>query len=294
MAEVCVKNKEDLAFQFKGSLFTLTVLSLYTFDLDVIEAQLRSVIQSTPKFFENAPIVLDFSDIQAQINNLIELENAFSTLITLLKSYKLLPVGIRGASEVLKTIALKIGLAPLSSKVAKAESSYGYRVKKSLEKYKNPEEEHAENIEKIAKKPVISQETDSSSPIVTNEEAIQQATEKTTIKSPKATQSLVITDPVRSGQQIYARDTDLIVLAPVSHGAELLADGNIHIYGSLNGRALAGVQGNEKCHIFCKKLDAELIAIAGHYQVKEDIIAPPGDGMIDIYYEDGRLKIQRR
>lgn len=81
----------------------------------------------------------------------------------------------------------------------------------------------------------------------------------------------VITTPVRSGQQIYAPGGDLVVLAPVSAGAEILADGNIHVYGPLRGRALAGVKGDGSARIFCQSLEAELISIAGNYKVNEDL-----------------------
>lgn len=81
----------------------------------------------------------------------------------------------------------------------------------------------------------------------------------------------VITTPVRSGQQIYAPGGDLVVMAPVSAGAEILADGNIHVYGPLRGRALAGVKGDSSARIFCQSLEAELISIAGNYKVNEDL-----------------------
>lgn len=83
--------------------------------------------------------------------------------------------------------------------------------------------------------------------------------------------ALVIREPVRSGQQIYAEKTDLIITASVGYGAEVLADGNIHIYGALRGRALAGISGDEGARIFCQSLEAELVSIAGLYQVSEDI-----------------------
>lgn len=83
----------------------------------------------------------------------------------------------------------------------------------------------------------------------------------------------VITTPVRSGQQVYARGTDLIVLAPVSAGAEVLADGHIHVYGPLRGRALAGVNGNTEARIFCQSMEAELISIAGYFKTSEDLHA---------------------
>ena len=83
--------------------------------------------------------------------------------------------------------------------------------------------------------------------------------------------AMVVDKPVRSGQQVYAKGRDLIVLAPVGQGAEVIADGNIHIYAPLRGRALAGVMGNEGARIFCKELRAELISVAGLYRVSEDL-----------------------
>lgn len=87
--------------------------------------------------------------------------------------------------------------------------------------------------------------------------------------APAAGAARIVTQPVRSGQQIYARGGDLVVLASVSPGAEVLADGHVHIYGALRGRALAGVQGDAAARIFCQTLEAELVAIAGHYQLSE-------------------------
>lgn len=83
----------------------------------------------------------------------------------------------------------------------------------------------------------------------------------------------VITTPVRSGQQIYARGTDLVILAPVSAGAEVMADGHIHVYAPLRGRAMAGVSGNTDARIFCQCMEAELISIAGYFKTSEDLHA---------------------
>ncbi|MFG0806132.1 septum site-determining protein MinC [Pseudomonas fluvialis] len=87
--------------------------------------------------------------------------------------------------------------------------------------------------------------------------------------------SRIITQPVRGGMQIYAQGCDLIVLAAVSAGAELLADGNIHVYGPLRGRALAGVKGNTQARIFCQQLAAEMLSIAGQYKTAEDLRREP-------------------
>lgn len=83
--------------------------------------------------------------------------------------------------------------------------------------------------------------------------------------------SRIVTEPVRGGQQIHAPDGDLVVLAPVGHGAELAAAGHIHVYGPLRGRAFAGIDGDEGAMIFCDQLDAELLSIAGVYMVNEAI-----------------------
>ncbi len=92
---------------------------------------------------------------------------------------------------------------------------------------------------------------------------------------PSVIPARIITHPVRSGQQIYAKNTDLIVMAAVSAGAELLADGNIHVYGPLRGRALAGINGNLEARIFCQQLGAEMLSIAGQYKVAEDLRRDP-------------------
>ncbi|MDR3439755.1 septum site-determining protein MinC [Telmatospirillum sp.] len=81
----------------------------------------------------------------------------------------------------------------------------------------------------------------------------------------------LVTEPVRSGQQVYAAESDLIVTGPVSRGAELLSDGNIHVYGPLRGRALAGMGGDLSTRIFCRYLDADLVSICGFYMVSEQM-----------------------
>lgn len=108
---------------------------------------------------------------------------------------------------------------------------------------------------------------------------------------PKAPSTMVIDTPVRSGQRIYAKGTDLIVIGSVSHGAEVLADGNIHIYGALHGRALAGAGGNVASYIFCQKLNAELVAIAGLYQLSESFGDKRELGPVCIRYQEDKLHI---
>jgi len=101
----------------------------------------------------------------------------------------------------------------------------------------------------------------------------------------------LITQPIRSGQRIYAAG-DLVVLAQVSAGAEIMAEGNIHVYNTLRGRALAGVQGNTEARIFCFDLQAELISIAGNYKISEDLDETVRNRPVQIYLQDQALIIK--
>ena len=101
----------------------------------------------------------------------------------------------------------------------------------------------------------------------------------------------IIDSPVRSGQQIYADAADLIVVATVSEGAELIADGCVHCYGTLRGRAIAGAKGDETARIFVRKFEAELVAVAGVYAVAEQMQNYRG-GNVQAYLAGGKLKIE--
>ena len=104
--------------------------------------------------------------------------------------------------------------------------------------------------------------------------------------------TLLVRQPVRSGQQVYAPGGDLVVLSSVSPGAEVLADGNIHIYGTLAGRALAGVRGDTEARIFCQSLKAELVSIAGSYQISEQLEDAGAAGAVQIRLDGGALCIE--
>lgn len=101
----------------------------------------------------------------------------------------------------------------------------------------------------------------------------------------------IISQPVRSGQQVYAPDGDLIILAPVQAGAEVLAAGNIHVYGPLRGRALAGVHGQESARVFCQSLEAELVSIAGHYKISEDLQESGWKAAVQVQLRDDLLVV---
>lgn len=91
------------------------------------------------------------------------------------------------------------------------------------------------------------------------------------VEKPVYLPAQIVQATVRSGQQIYAKDRDLIVLGSVSHGAEVISDGNIHIYGTLRGRAIAGAQGYDEASIYCQRLEAELVSINGSYWISDSL-----------------------
>jgi septum site-determining protein MinC len=101
----------------------------------------------------------------------------------------------------------------------------------------------------------------------------------------------IVDSPVRSGQQIYAEGTDLVVTSAVSAGAEVIADGCVHAYGPLRGRVIAGAKGDESARVFCRKFEAELVAVAGVYAVAEQMQGVRGFP-VQAYLEQGKLKIE--
>ncbi|MBS0286883.1 MAG: septum site-determining protein MinC [Proteobacteria bacterium] len=229
MSTQATLSKNTTTIALKGGMFTLTTIQLLEYDLEALSAELDEKINQAPNFFLYAPIILDLQRISRQ-EEMIEL----AAVVDVLKTKKLIPIGIRGANKTYKELAIEAGLAIFPEE-------------KIIVSKKRTATEDPKLTEKI-----------SASTSVSRQESTHTATR-------------LITQPVRSGQQIYAQGGDLIVLASVSHGAELLADGHIHVYGPLRGRALAGVMGDKDAMIFCRSLEAELVSIAGQYRLSEDL-----------------------
>lgn len=239
-------SKAKTGMLLKGGMFTLTTLHLQDNNIDDLSQLLEDKIKQAPKFFEYAPVILDVHSLPQ------ETEMAdFYLIINTLKSKKLIPIGIRGATKGVKEAAIQIGLAIF------------------------PEEKPPMHKKEEAK----------------SEESKEEQNADATF-SAASTPTRLITQPVRSGQQIYAPGGDLVVLSSVSHGAELLADGHIHVHGPMRGRALAGVMGNKKAIIYCKSLEAELISIAGQYQISETLKEKYWKQATCIQLEGERLNIQ--
>lgn len=229
--DVAVKTSPALAL--KGGLFTLTSVQIFTLDLDEIEAAVDDKIKQAPKFFLNTPVIVDLNQLKEEVKDL-------DPLIDLLKRKKLIPIGIRSISQKTKDKAVASGLAIM------------------------PGEKSKSALADMARNQAMSTEPKVTVPPVEKEAVDEEA-------NALGYASKLITTPVRSGQQVYVPNGDLVVLNSVSQGAELLSEGNIHIHGPLRGRALAGINGNTNTIIYCKSLEAELVSIAGQYRIVEDL-----------------------
>lgn len=264
--------KEE-AFKLKGRLFTLTVLELTPCKLQTFEESVERIYQKAPNMFSNTPIVLDLKLLKGAS---FDLRGVMDVLL----KFKMIPIAVQHASVIQQKSANACGLAvllsrdgnevePIEKALANAES--GSVVSNSI---------HHRNT---ASSPI---ETDL--PEVTEPQVMERAEPQREAQPFRA--SKVITQPVRSGQQVYAQNADLIVLASVSTGSELLADGNIHVYGALRGRALAGIKGDTNARIFCSSLQAELVSIAGQYLMPEEK-GYASQGAKQILIDEGHLKI---
>lgn len=138
---------------------------------------------------------------------------------------------------------------------------------------------------------VISSQHADKSPLDTTAQTVGYATPEPASNDVQTAK--IIDQPVRSGQKIYAKASDLIILSSVGHGAEVIADGNIHIYGTLRGRALAGASGNVHSRIFCHKFEAELVSIAGLYQLNDQYQSQLGLTHCQIFRNDDKLCVEQ-
>lgn len=118
-----------------------------------------------------------------------------------------------------------------------------------------------------------------------------QEAEPTVVEKEVYLPALIVKEPVRSGQRIYAENRDIICTATISAGAEVLADGNVHVYGALRGRAYAGVSGDIDTGIFCKSLEAELVSVAGSYQVSDQFEKSIYKKNVHIYLQNNALRV---
>lgn len=251
-------TQHNQAFNLKADLVAMTVIQITEASIDKISAQLKDAVKQAPNYFKDAPIIIDISKIPVSLKEFVDLK----ALSVLLNDMDLHPIGIRGVLDKQAEQLKSLGLVKLNARVTGTPST----------------DETAPTAAKAEPKA-------SAKPVEKTEPKVK------TVAKTKGTK--VISKPVRSGMQVYAKDADLLILNSVNPGAEVIADGNIYVFGTLKGRALAGAQGNQNAKIMCQSLDAELVAIAGQYLTKETL----GDikqqkGMLHIYLDEKQLMIE--
>ncbi|MFZ2407848.1 MAG: septum site-determining protein MinC [Methylobacter sp.] len=247
--------------EFKSSTFSVPVLVLASNDAISIEQQLQEKIHLAPEFFKNSPLVFDLQEL-----NKHELYIDVTELAHIIRKLGLLPIGIRGGTTQQNQQALELGIPVHSGHIARDGVYAANQSGTGAASTAAPSETQKQQTPEPEPHPAPEQHT-----VVAT--------------------TTMITHPVRSGQRIYAPG-DLVILAQVSAGAEILAEGNIHVYGSLRGRALAGVQGNADARIFCSDLQAELISIAGNYKISEDLKGTVLNQPVQIYLQNHALVIK--
>jgi septum site-determining protein MinC len=263
------------ALEFKSSTFSVPVLVLASNDVITIEQQLQEKIHQAPEFFKNSPLVFDLQEL-----NKHDLDIDVTELTHVIRKLGLLPIGIRGGGAQQNQQALELGIPIHSGHIARdgvyAANQSGTGAASTAASSGAPKQQ--------APEPEPEPELESGHD---HESEQDSAAEPQAV----AVNTTIITHPVRSGQRIYAAG-DLVILAQVSAGAEILAEGNIHVYGSLRGRALAGVQGNTEARIFCTDLQAELISIAGNYKISEDLNSAAHSKPVQIHLKNHALVIE--
>jgi septum site-determining protein MinC len=246
----------EQAGELKFGQVGIANLRVRTLDAGRLAAEMAERVQRAPKLFARAAVVLDFGGL-SRCPDAAEVR----TLLEALRGAGVLPVALAYGTSAIEELSKDVGL-PL---LAKFRASYE----------RDGETEPAPAARKAAAAEPAPAPAPAAAPAA------------------RAEPGLVHVHPVRSGQQVYAQDRDLTVCATVGAGAEVIADGSIHIYGALRGRALAGAGGLANARIFCREFHAELVAVAGHYKVLEEIPKELLGKAVQIWLEHDKLRIEQ-
>jgi septum site-determining protein MinC len=223
-------------FRLRGANFNLLVLRLLDPRAEVVVPAIGDQFRRAPGFLRFAPVVIGLDDIAARPE-----EVDFAALAQGLRAIEIVPVGTTGGTAEMRNAAMGVGLPPLR-----------------MAGGRETEVAAAEAPSPVAA-PVAAPPVAEPPPAVQHQ---QQAAAKP---------AMIVDQPVRAGTRIWAQGADLIVVGTVNPGAEVIADGNIHVYGRLLGRAIAGGQSATEARIFATHFDPELVSIAGYYAVREGL-----------------------
>ncbi len=248
-------------FQIRGRFLTAVALRVDQLPDPAFYAALDQQLAQTPQFFAGAPLVLDLERAPQFTDG-----SLFAGLIEELRRRNLGIFAVQNAAPAQLALAAASGLIEVS----------GGR-DTPLREQPRPK----------ASEPAPAPRTEVRSAPPERREA--PAALQPEAPAPK---NLLITRPIRSGQTVVAEHGDLTIIGPVSSGAELIASGNIHIYGSMRGRAMAGAHGDTSARIFCQSLHAELLAIAGLYRTSDNMGDAALGTQVQVFLRDEQLQIE--
>lgn len=251
-----IASDYEQAGELKIGQVGIANLRVRVLDVGKLVAEMRERVQRAPKLFERAAVVVDFGSLSRCPDAASARE-----LVRGLQQAGVLPVALAFGTTEVELLSHEIGL-PL---LAKFRAQYERAVETS---------EPAPKV--VAGEPAMAERTP----------------EPVAAPAPQGAPGMVHTAPIRSGQQVYAQNRDITVCAAVGAGAEVIADGSVHIYGPLRGRALAGALGDTTARIFCREFHAELVAVAGHYKVLDEIPVALHGKAVQVWLQNDTLHIE--
>lgn len=256
----------ELAGDLKIGQVGIANLRVRTLDVERLGTEMRDRVARAPKLFERAAVIVDFGALPGTP----DVATARALLVAL-RDAGVIPVALAYGSGDNERLAIELGLPLLAKFRAQYEPS-------------NASVGGASAPTAGAEAPPAKADA-----VAASADPAKKA--KPSASKASADIGMVHTAPIRSGQQIYAEQCDLTVVGTVGAGAEVIADGSIHIYGALRGRALAGARDNDKARIFCREFHAELVAIAGHYKVMEDLPSELRGKPVQIWLDNEQIHI---
>jgi septum site-determining protein MinC len=223
-------------FRLRGANFNLLVLRLLDSRIDQVVPALGDQFRRAPGFLRFAPVVVGLADLAVA-----PAEMDFAGLVKALRALEIVPIGTVGGTPELRQAAIAAGLPPLRQSGS----------------------DEPREVAPAASAPPAA------------EPAPPAAAAAPAPAAGSRRPTMIVDQPVRAGQRVWAQGADLIITGTVNAGAEVIADGNLHVYGALRGRAIAGGAEDMDARIFAQNFDPELVSIAGYYAVREGLTGAP-------------------
>lgn len=258
---VLSKASATAVLDLKSATLTVLAVVIKTLDLAALSQAMRLRFDNAPGFFGHEPVCLDFSAVR-EADEVPD----FEALLALLRQHGLNPIAVRGGGVAQMAAGLAAGLAEAPDPIPPGSRPV------------------------LVSLPVVTPPAavDATAPPIEPEDLVLELdSDEAAATLPPTRLTLVHDKPLRSGQRLYAKGGDLVVLGLVNFGAEVIADGSIHVYGPLRGRAIAGACGDSSARIFALNMQPQLVSIAGHWRTLEEGAFPDAIGQMAQVRLDG-------